>query len=72
MKSNMATLECTESCYAMPECTVCGMRKAPVGRSLPLEACNSYCDWDCRGYKQDPKPGHLWPSEREDLEYREE
>jgi hypothetical protein len=21
------------------------------------------CDMDCEGYYEDPKPGHLWPSE---------
>ncbi len=58
--------ECTEACRAMPDCTVCGRRKAPVGRSVPLECGGSYCDWECDGYRKDPKPGHLWPGEEAD------
>lgn len=44
-------------------CTVCGQNKKPIGRSGPLMA--SYCDDDCRGYHQNPKPGSLWPGESE-------
>ena len=45
------------------DCTVCGMRKAPRGRSVPLEMANGMCGWECPGYAQDPKPDDLWPGE---------
>lgn len=66
---------CTaEECEAMPTCAVCSLRKKPRGRSAGLEAASSYCDPGCRGYAQDPEPGHLWPGElariREDEEER--
>lgn len=57
------TKDCTEACEAMPQCSICGMRKKPVGRSAPLEACNGYCDDGCPGYRKPPRPGHLWPGE---------
>jgi hypothetical protein len=57
----------TEVCWAMPECTVCGLRKKPWGRSAPLEAANGMCDSDCEGYSQDPRPGHFWPDEEPEL-----
>jgi hypothetical protein len=47
-------------------CKVCGLRKKPVGRSAPMEMANSLCDWECPGYNQDPKPGHLWPDETQE------
>ncbi|HET7379564.1 MAG TPA: hypothetical protein VFJ24_05955 [Gaiellales bacterium] len=58
--------DCTPACWAMPDCKRCGMRKAPRGRSVPLEAANGYCGWDCPGYDEDPKPGHLWPEEADE------
>src|ERR1041384_385109 len=54
---------CTDACRTPVNCTVCGLRKNPVGRSASLEMCNSLCDWECEGYQQDPKPPHLWPNE---------
>jgi hypothetical protein len=46
------------------ECTVCGQRKSPRGRSAPL---GSYlCDWQCDGYDKDPQVGDLWPRETEE------
>lgn len=39
------------------ECTVCGQRKQPRGRSAPLGL--RMCDNDCPGYYLDPKPGEL-------------
>lgn len=59
--------DCTEACFAMPECARCGHRKQPIGRSIPLGA--FYCDRDCSGYNEEPKPGHFWPEERD--EYRD-
>lgn len=54
---------CTKACWAMPDCTKCGKRKAPRGRSIPLPAANGYCDSSCVGYYREPKAGHLWPGE---------
>ena len=56
-------MSCTASCWAMPECAACGLRKPPRGRSVPLEAANGYCGPDCEGYNQPPRPGHYWPGE---------
>lgn len=47
-------------------CTVCNLRKKPIGRSAPLETANSLCDHECPGYYEDPKPGSLWPGETEE------
>ena len=44
-------------------CRTCGKTKAPVGRSVALETATSYCDDDCPGYRQEPKPDPLWPGE---------
>jgi hypothetical protein len=44
-------------------CTVCGLRKKPHGRSAPPEI--HYCNQDCSGYQDEPKPGCLWPGETE-------
>lgn len=46
-------------------CAVCGDVKKPIGRSGPLGA--SYCDdgQGCKGYRQQPYPGSLWPGESE-------
>lgn len=46
----------------MPVCARCRMRKHPWGRD-PGAAADSYCGWDCPGYAEEPKPGHLWPGE---------
>ena len=45
------------------ECDVCGHRKAPIGRSVPLGM--YLCDHECTGYEREPKPGSLWPGESE-------
>jgi len=51
-------------------CTVCGLRKKPMGRSAPLEMANSLCDHECPGYNAEPYPGDLWPGEtREEFGY---
>jgi hypothetical protein len=44
-------------------CIVCGDRKAPVGRSVPLAAANSYCDSECAGYREEPRASGHWPGE---------
>lgn len=39
----------------MPECEVCGKRKAPRGRSVPTVMAQSYCHWsECDGYEVEP------------------
>lgn len=48
------------------ECTVCGLRKKPHGRSAPLEMANSLCDPECDGYQLSPYPGCLWPGETDE------
>ena len=45
------------------DCAVCGMRKAPAGRSLPSLLAGSYCTWECDGYYKDPQPDYLFPNE---------
>lgn len=57
------TGSCTIECERMPTCTTCGLRKAPYGRSVALEAANGYCGHDCAGYYSEPRAGHLWPGE---------
>jgi hypothetical protein len=59
----------TVACWAMPDCTVCGRRKAPRGRSVPLEAATGYCTTggECRGYGELPYAGHFWPEEEPEL-----
>ena len=42
-------------------CVVCGCTKKPHGRSAPPGAI--YCNDDCRGYKEAPRVGCLWPDE---------
>lgn len=50
------------------ECKVCGLMKAPRGRSAPLS--NAYCDHECMGYAERPFPLDLWPGETsEDFGY---
>lgn len=44
-------------------CVVCGHRKAPIGRSVPIGL--YLCDRDCDGYDIAPLPGSLWPGEKE-------
>ncbi len=45
-------------------------RKAPRGRSVPMEAATGYCDYDCPGYGAEPNPGHFWPNEEPELRAR--
>lgn len=42
-------------------CSTCHQLKQPRGRSAPIGA--YYCDTDCPGYYDDPKPEELWPGE---------
>ena len=56
----MISDECTAACAARVECAVCHRTKKPSGRD---SMDNGLCDRDCEGYRADPQPGHLWPSE---------
>jgi len=48
------------------DCTVCGRRKPPIGRSVPMDTAGGYCDThDCPGWQQEPRSGSLWPGESE-------
>lgn len=47
-------------------CTLCHRVKKPCGRSAPMETAGSYCDSDCSGYYEEPKPGQLWPGETQE------
>lgn len=47
---------------SLPECTICGHRKKPWGRSAPMGA--TFCDHECPGYFQHPTPETLWPDEK--------
>lgn len=57
------TVDCTEKCEADATCTVCGRRKPPIGRDVPAEASGGYCEHECPGHNEEPRPGHLWPGE---------
>lgn len=57
------TADCTEACAARPNCLVCGKVKAPVGRSLPSACAADYCQYECKGYSEEPRAGHLFRSE---------
>ena len=59
--------ELTDIVGVSVQCTVCGMTKAPVGRSLPISAANGYCTREvggCKGYDMPPFSGWLFPRER--------
>lgn len=60
----MKTSACTDACYTMPRCAVCSKTKHPIGRSVAAASATGYCGEDCAGYRQEPRPGHLWPEER--------
>jgi hypothetical protein len=45
-------------------CKTCGHTKQPRGRSAPLGS--YFCDSECLGFYEDPKPGDLWPGETEE------
>lgn len=66
MSTPVAPTTCVAACWAQVDCTVCKMRKAPLGRDVGAAASGGYCGWDCPGYTQPPKPGHLWPGEAGD------
>ena len=57
--------KCAPSCWDQPECLVCGLIKKPKGRSMGLME-QSRCGSDCRGYYEDPQPGHLFRGEHAD------
>lgn len=45
-------------------CDVCQKRKAPIGRSSPVETFGSECDYQCSAYRNKPYPMSLHPGER--------
>lgn len=45
-------------------CETCGLLKKPIGRDAPADS--YYCTSDCRGYRDKPYPGQLWPGETDD------
>ena len=47
----------------MPECLLCKRSKQPLGRSSPMAAYGAYCDSDCDGYMEPPKPTQYWNQE---------
>lgn len=47
----------------MPECSVCHRRKNPMGRDAGAAAACNYCDFQCPGYLEGDRAGHLWPEE---------
>ena len=53
-------IQCDAKCWTPVECTRCHRRKQPRGRSVPIEAANDYCSFDCPGYGATPPAPHLW------------
>jgi hypothetical protein len=53
----------TEDVGVAITCIVCGCRKAPRRRSVPIDMANNLCDWGCPGYNEEPYPSQLWPGE---------
>lgn len=53
-------MACEAKCWTPVRCKHCDRRKKPRGCSVPIPAAGSYCDGDCPGYGEDPKPPHLW------------
>lgn len=51
---------CDSKCWRQVQCTRCQRQKQPRGRSVPMEAANGYCSYDCAGYDQEPAPPHLF------------
>jgi len=54
---------CTDACHRPVNCLTCGKVKRPVGRSVPLVFVPVYCGFDCDGWGDEPRAGHLWPTE---------
>lgn len=67
---NAIYADCTVECEHMPRCVVCQDIKKPIGRSAPLGTV--YCSSHCRGYMEEPMPGHLWPGELADIRGEED
>ncbi len=45
------------------DCKTCGRSKQPQGRSTPWEM--YMCNFECKGYYEEPLPSNLWPGESE-------
>ncbi len=50
-----------------PECRLCGMRKAPLGRSVAPCAAAGYCDHGCEGYRLEPYVSSYWSADEPKL-----
>ena len=48
---------------SLPTCKTCHLPKKPIGRDAGVIAANRFCDSDCDGYMDAPRPRYLWPSE---------
>jgi hypothetical protein len=48
------------------DCRVCGLTKAPRGRSVAAALAGGICTSDCKGFYQEPLSGTLWPGEPDD------
>ncbi len=57
-----ARVEPSERVGISVTCIICGREKVPHGRS---SGCLDLCWPGCEGYHLEPKPGCLWPGERE-------
>lgn len=55
--------DCTITCTETPDCKTCGRRKKLIGRDYPAAMGGGYCDFECPGYREEPRAGHLWFSE---------
>ena len=60
--------DCTIECEKIVDCTVCGRRKPPRGRSVPMEAASGYCEHECPGHDAEPLGGHLWRGELAEMD----
>ena len=51
-------------------CSVCDLRKKPIGRDASVYEAGSLCDSECPGYYLQPHASDLWPGEtREEFGY---
>lgn len=53
-------MSCDAKCWTPVTCEACLRTKQPNGRSVPMEAANGYCSYDCPGYGREPTAPHLW------------
>lgn len=51
---------------SLVRCARCGMTKRPRGRAAAVEMASGFCDFECPGWDEFPRPGDLWPGETEE------